>query len=1306
MNARFTEQELEQAIINLFEQEDYIYENGENIHRLFEDILLVDDLKKYLLKKYDKENLTENEIETIINSIKLVPSHPLYDGNKEVYRLINSGFSIARDDSALQNLHVSLIDFNDLDNNIYKVVNQYSVQGSVLRRPDLIVFINGIPVCICEFKSAIREETTIVDAWKQINNRYKRDIPNLMKYCFLSMITDGANSKLGTIFTPYEYYYAWKKIDDGEAVSDGINSLITMIKGALSQERITEILNDFVYYPDSTDVDLAVVTRYPQYFATKKMFENIKQHIKPDGDGKGGTYFGATGCGKTYTMLFLARQLMLRDGEKFKNPTIVIITDRDDLDSQTSELFTTAKSYLHDENVRSIESRQDLRNALGATESGGVYVTTIQKFCEETGLLSLRNNIICISDEAHRSQTNTGSSVKVTEKGVHTTFGFAKYLRDSFPNATYVGFTGTPIEETITVFGRIVDSYTMKESCEDGITVSIAYEPRLARVILNEAQAREIENYYKQCTEEGSGIEQVETSKKAMSKIQRLLGHPERIKKLARDIVEHYETLCDEKPEIVQKAMIVCSDRKLAYKVLKAIIDLRPEWNEPKRSENESELPPEELHKLMPLEKIKLVATRDKDDEEELYNLLGTKEYRKTLDKQFKNVLSNFRIAIVVDMWITGFDVPSLAVMYIDKPIQKHTLIQTISRVNRVYAGKSQGLVVDYIGIKDDMLKALKQYGGNDGPVDNLEATLRIFRNYLNLIDRLMKDFDANDFYNGEPLDRLMCLNRAAEYVQISREFETRYMDLTKKMKAAYEICLPSGELTSEEIDRAQFYLATRSIVYKQTKGHAPDTEMMNRRVEKMVEDAISCTGVENIINAEEPEDLFGDKLTEQVDALKMPFSKYNALLKLLKKAISGYGRINKIKAIEFDKRLRDVIEKYNNRDKLVFTSDVVDDFVNDLSEELIKIMNELHKDKTSFEEMGISFEEKAFYDILVKVRDEHNFKYEDEKCITLAKKIKELVDEKSKYTDWSVREDIKNKLNMDLTVLLYKNGYPPEWDDEIFKRVMEQAENFKKHAAVEESDVSNIFKRKIKQINFQNAIQLLKVSDYFKSIIQSGAFKYVEGYFVINHDKYVIKDDNGQTVLTQYAKDNLAECVLTFNYDVNKFDNYNTPDTYYFEYGMVSKKLSYPPTTLNSSVVQLSERLVNIHSVATEVTEVRKTLTDSFSDTFKKLMKYRKLTVEKLSETSNVGSKTIQRLRNEEDYRPSLQTVIALCIGLQLPPALSYDLIKKSGYMLRNNDEHNVYELMINTCSDSSIHECNGFLRAHGYNLLGKDDE
>ena len=1041
----FTESELEKAIIELFKQQGYTYLRGDEIHRPFQDVLLYDDLKAFLLSRYP--DLTQSELSKIISRLENIPSSPLYEGNRDTYRLISEGFDFVREDASKIGIHIRFIDFDNVDNNSFKVVNQFIVEDGHTRIPDMLIFINGIPVGIFEFKSAIEEGKTVHNACEQITIRYARDIPALLKYTSLSVICDGANTRLGTIFTPYEFYYAWNKANEQDTVANGISSLFTMVEGAFAKDRVLSILRDFIFYPDDSEKEEAIICRYPQFFAANKMLANIKGHKKPEGDGKGGIYFGATGCGKTYTMLFLSRLLMLRDRDTFHNPTIVLITDREDLDTQASKLFVTAKKYLHDENVRSIETRADLKETLSGRESGGIYITTIQKFCEGIGVLSERSNIICISDEAHRTQTGVGAKLKKTDKGVYTTYGFAEYLRRSFPNATYCGFTGTPIDEAIAVFGDIVDSYTMKEASDDGITVRIAYEPRLVRVILSEDDAKEIQKYYNLCAEQGANEEQIEESKRAMSKMTAILGHPDRLKKLAADIVQHYETLCAEKPEIVQKAMIVCADRKLAFRVLKEILKLRPDWGVAKKCEDESAVPAEDLEQMTEIPKINLVATRNPDDEKELFDLCGTKEYRQKLDQLFKDTKSNFKIAIVVDMWITGFDVPSLAVMYIDKPLQKHTLIQTISRVNRVFEGKDKGLIVDYIGIKAEMMEAIKIYGGpQESPVDELNVSLGIFRNHLKLIDDLLCNFNATKFFVGEPLERLMCLNLAAEYVQSSKEMESRFMTLSRKMKAAYNIVFPSGELMEAEIAKAQFYLAIRSIIYKQTKGDAPDAEIMNRVVEGMVQKAISCTGVENIADENKSIDLFSDEFEKQLKSIKLPITKFNALIKLLRKAIISYGHVNKVKAIEFDERLRKVVEIYNTRDKLVFTSEVVADFVNDLSDELIKIFKDLEVDKTSFETMGITYEEKAFYDILVKVRDEHGFVFADEKCISLAKEIKKLVDDKVQYADFFNRDDIKNQLNMDLTVLLYKNGYPPEWDEEVFNKVMEQAENFKKY--------------------------------------------------------------------------------------------------------------------------------------------------------------------------------------------------------------------------------------------------------------------
>lgn len=455
----------------------------------------------------------------------------------------------------------------------------------------------------------------------------------------------------------------------------------------------------------------------------------------------------------------------------------------------------------------------------------------------------------------------------------------------------------------------------------------------------------------------------------------------------------------------------------------------------------------DQLEKLLSLPKINLVATQGQNDSPELFNLCGTKDYRKKLDKQFKNNDSNFKIAVVVDMWITGFDVPSLAVMYIDKPLQKHTLIQTISRVNRVFDGKDKGIVVDYIGFKNAMLEAVKKYGSpQENPVDELKISLTLFRKHIALLSELTSNLDAEKFFVGTPLERLNCLNTAAEFVQTKKDTEIRFMSLSKKLKATYMIVYPSGELSEAETIHAQFFLAIRSIIFKQTKGSAPDAEIMNRVVEKMVEDALKCTGIENIVGDEKSVDIFSENFLRELDAFKMPVTKFNALLKLVKKNIAAYGRSNKVKAIEFDKRLKKIVDNYNSRDKLVFVNEVVGDFVDQLSDKLIQLLRDLEDDKKSFERLGITYEEKTFFDILIAVRDDHAFPYDEEKCLALAKEIKKLVDDKSKFADWANRTDIKAQLESDLAVLLYKHGYPLEWDEEVFNKIMEQTENFKKH--------------------------------------------------------------------------------------------------------------------------------------------------------------------------------------------------------------------------------------------------------------------
>lgn len=491
----FNEHSLEISIMELFQDEGYLYMNGEQIHRERSEVLLTDDLRQYLLNRYAKDGLTVTEVDGILLRLKSI-SGTIYEANKTFCKLLCDGFILNREDRTQKDLYIQLVDYDHPENNIFKIVNQFEIEGvgGQLRIPDGIVFLNGIPAVVLEFKSAVKENTTIMDAYTQLTVRYRRDIPELFKYNAFLVISDGANNKYGSFFAPYDFFYAWRKIEADDKELDGISSLVTMVSGLFRKDRLLAVIKDFIYFPDSSDKDAKIVCRYPQYFAATKLFENIKKHLKPEGDGKGGTYFGATGCGKSYTMLFLSRMLM--KSPYFHSPTILLITDRTDLDDQLSKQFIASKKYIGDETVVSIDSREALRQELQGRTSGGVYLTTIQKFTEDLELLTDRTNVICISDEAHRSQINLDQKVKVTEDGVERKYGFARYLHDSLPNATYVGFTGTPVDGTIEVFGPVVDSYTMTESVKDGITVNLVYDGRAAKVTLDQAKVKEIEDYY------------------------------------------------------------------------------------------------------------------------------------------------------------------------------------------------------------------------------------------------------------------------------------------------------------------------------------------------------------------------------------------------------------------------------------------------------------------------------------------------------------------------------------------------------------------------------------------------------------------------------------------------------------------------------------------------------------------------------------------------------------------------------------------------------------------------------------------
>ena len=1099
INGHFVESDFENALIAFLEAEGWQYTYGDDIPRANrKEVLYMDDMHHFLEEQ--NPNLTQEEILQIADNVRLVGADTDFATLHKVYGWMVDGIQYVT--KAGEPMMISLIDFEEPNNNIFRVVNQFTIDyvnngETKNRRPDVLLYVNGMPVCCIELKSPTDANATIKKAWEQINIRYWRDIPHLLHYCPLACISDGVKTRLGTVRTPFEHFYAWRRVEDGDEVSTGtFDELMTMVKGVYRPERFLEIFRDYIYFQDKIydGSEKEIVCRYPQFFASRLLRESIKESVKKK-SGKGGTYFGATGCGKTYTMAFLARQLSMRCPE-LGSPTILMIVDREDLQKQGAKLFTKSKEFLGLGEVSIVQNRKQLRQELGQRQSGGFYICTIQKFCDRKedaiGLINDRANIICFSDEAHRTQIEGSKRIKFSEDANENMRAmiskpYATVLREALPKATFVGFTGTPIAETYQTFGDEIDRYTMDQAVADNITVPIKYHPRIAKVLLDKEKAKEIESYYAKCAEEGSTKEDIDKSKKAMSSLEVLLGEPERLDKLCVDIHDHYVQAVDAEPQRVQKAMIVCSNRKIAYDLLLRFKEHYPEWFVERKAPEGEDITAEELKKLKEMPMMAMVSSVGSNDETEMYNYLGGVKNDKRsdeLDAAFKQIHSNFRIVIVVDMWITGFDVECLTYMYNDKPLQKHSLIQTISRVNRKYPGKEYGLIVDYIGIRDQMLEARKMYGGGSSVApnkDDIEQATLIFREQLAILKMLFRGYDLAPFLNidTDPAIRYKLLSKAAEHVFASVEmlnseskdgkktkkvsFKTYFLQLVKRMRKAYDLCQPSGELGEEESALAQCFMGIAGMVYKMNGTDAPDTDTMNKWVAKMVEEALKYNNVESILEEGEEMDIFGPEFIERMSDIKMPASKLEMLVKLLRRQITEYGKTNQVASKKFQDMLESTINQYHERRKFLSEQEAgatqehaADDILKWATEEALKILQDMQADRESFRKLGLTFEEKAFYDILIHLRDQYNFEYgEDknvdgivvnEKCKSLAHKIKELIDAKSSYADWLNNTLVREDLKKNIKICLVKNGYPPQYTPEVFREVMSQVENFKEN--------------------------------------------------------------------------------------------------------------------------------------------------------------------------------------------------------------------------------------------------------------------
>lgn len=1096
----FCESEYEYAFIGLLEAEDWQYLAGINMPRPSKrDVLYTDDLSAFLSKT--NPDLKEEEISQLVDNVRLVGAESDFATLHKVYGWMVDGVQYTPQSGIAR--MVSLIDFKYPGNNIFRVVNQLVVEYTnngkkENRRPDVLLYVNGMPLCVIELKNPADANATIHDAWEQVNIRYWRDIPHLLHYCPLACVSDGVKTRLGTVRTPYEHFYSWRRVNDGDRVSTmPFAETETMIKGVYSPVRFLEIFRDYVYFQDSIydRSEVEIVCRYPQFFAARLLKHSIAKSVV-EKSGKGGTYFGATGCGKTYTMAFLARQLALRctDIPEIGSPTIVMIVDREELQRQGAKLFTKSKEFLNLGEVSVVQNRAQLRQELGARQSGGFYICTIQKFCDreddKIGLINDRQNIICFSDEAHRTQLEHSKKIQFSKDAdenmkAMVSKPYAKVLKEAFPQATFVGFTGTPIAETYQTFGEEIDRYTMDQAVADGLTVSIKYHPRIAKVLLDKEKIKQIEAYYKICADEGATEEDIEASKKAMSSMEIILGEPSRLERLAVDIHDHYTAACNEDPDRVQKAMIVCSSRPIAYALLQKFKAKYPEWFEEKKAADGVSATAEELRELKPMPFLAMVASVGKNDEAEMYNYLGgvTNDKRSgDLDAAFKQEKSNFHVVIVVDMWITGFDVLSLTYMYNDKPLKKHMLIQTISRVNRKNPGKEYGMIVDYIGIRENMREAMKVYGGDTSiapTADDVEQATGVFREELTILKTLFADYDLYPFLdpNCDPVKRYTLLAKAAEYVfastqELSAEggkgshkvsFKTYFLSTVKRMRTAFDICQPSGELGEEESALAQCFMAIAGFVRKMSGTSDVDADTMNKAVAKMVEEALKYNEVENVLESGEQEDIFSPEYFEKLSDVKMPATKLEMLVKMLRKQIMEYGKINQVAAKKFQEMLEKTIEEYHERRKNLSSEEAgatqeeaSEDIIKNATVQALAILREMNANKESFRKIGLTFEEKAFYDILVSLRDQYNFEYGNDKsvdgvvindkCKELAKKVKEIIDTKSSFADWLNNQNVRDQLKLEIKICLIKNGYPPQYSPEVFSKVMEQVENFEEN--------------------------------------------------------------------------------------------------------------------------------------------------------------------------------------------------------------------------------------------------------------------
>lgn len=997
------ENTLEKAIISELQGKGYEYIYGPDIDRDYHDVILKDCFDASILDI--NPGITIDIISVAYKAIKDLGMLKFEEQNVAFHKYLIEGIPIPyRRDDENRIFTVRLIDFENPNRNNFKVVNQFTIKGFKTKRPDILVFINGIPMVLFELKNTAKDYTDIEQAYKQIKN-YQLDIPTLFDYNAFNIISDGLDTRVGTITSDFSRYMTWKSENGEKPTESDVNFFTVLLNGMFPKDRITDLIRNFIVFQDIKGKTVKILAGYHQYFAVRKVVESTQKALI-EKSRKIGVVWHTQGSGKSLSMVFYAGLIV--SNPVFENPTIVVVTDRFDLDNQLYNTFCASSKLLLRQTPKQAQSRENLKKLL-KVKAGGIIFTTIQKFEEADDIINDRYNIICLVDEAHRTQY--GIDEKLDRETGEWKRGAAGHMRSALPNAAFVGFTGTPIDlrdkSTVDVFGKYVDVYDMTQAVDDGATVPIYYENRTAKLKLNDELLKKIDDEYATLAGESTEIE-IEKSKADLSSIEAVVGSKERLDMLSDDIISHYE---DRQYVLSGKAMIVCMTRRVAINLYKALINKRPDWKE----------------------KVKVVLTESNQDPEDWHDIIGNKNYRDSLMVEFKNDDSDFKIAIVVDMWLTGFDVPSLATMYIDKPMKGHSLMQAIARVNRVYKDKEAGLIVDYIGMAAELRLALSQYTKRDqDKVPDLGVAYSVTMAKLEIMRDFFYGFNYTTFFGESDMARLKIIADGVDFALNLEEDEKK--DFVKEATALSQVeTLCRSLLDVREKQEIEFFKCIKAGVCKIAgKGKITSNEI-NSRIIAMLEQAIEQDGVFNIFEQagkKTPEiSILSDEYMEGIRRMKHKNIAAEMLRNLLEDNIKVFARTGVVKSQLFSEKLQGVLKRYNNR--MITSAEVI--------EELLNLSKEMMDAYAAGEDKGLNHDELAFYDALV-ADPEVLQKMEDATLVEMAHELTALI-RRSRTVDWDKKESARAYMRTQVKHLLRKYKYPPEKAKGAVDIVIKQAE-------------------------------------------------------------------------------------------------------------------------------------------------------------------------------------------------------------------------------------------------------------------------